>query len=300
MSIDVEEWFQVSNLRGSIPRGSWHAQERRLEQVMERMLLLMEKWEVKATCFVLGWIAERSPELVVRIAQAGHEIASHGYGHDLVHDLDRASFRDDIERSKRILEDLCGRAVLGYRAPSFSVTEWALPILRDAGFTYDSSLFPTTLRHSRYGKLDAQGARIVPTEATPVEVRLSCLNVGGHALPWAGGGYFRLLPYPIFRRGVRRILRTGAPYVFYIHPWELDAEQPRVRGLSRGERFRHYINLEKTESRWTSLLRDFDWMPIRDLITHEERRRRRRADAMGMPQRHGGDMSGIVTQGRSL
>ncbi len=271
MSIDVEEWFQVENLRGAISRQSWSSQESRVERTMERMLLLMERRGVKATCFILGWIAERSPHLVHRIAAAGHEIASHGYGHELVHTLDRASFRADIELSKRILEDISGQPVLGYRAPSFSLTEWALPILRDAGFEYDSSLFPITLSHSRYGKIELESDKGAPLGMYQglVEVNLSCLTLGAHALPWAGGGYFRLIPYRVFRHGVRRILRSGRPYVFYIHPWELDAGQPRVRGLKGSERFRHYLNLEKTESRWTALLRDFEWMPIRDLIAFE-------------------------------
>ena len=272
MSIDVEEWFQVENLRGSISRHSWNVQESRVERTMERMLLLMEKRGVKATCFILGWIAERSPHLVHRIAQAGHEIASHGYGHELVHTLDRTSFRADIELSKRILEDISGQPVLGYRAPSFSLTEWALPILRDVGFEYDSSLFPITLSHSRYGKVElgsGTGGQLHTYQGL-VEVSLSCLTLGRHAFPWAGGGYFRLIPYPVFRRGVRRILRSGRSYVFYIHPWELDPGQPRVRGLKGSERFRHYLHLEKAESRWTALLRDFDWMPIRDLIAFEK------------------------------
>lgn len=268
MSIDVEEWFQVENLRQSITRDSWPAQERRVEQTMERMLLLMEQWDVKATCFILGWTAERAPQLVQRIAEAGHEIASHGYGHQLVSDLDPASFRADVELSKRILEDISGQVVIGYRAPSFSLTEWALPILRDVGFEYDSSLFPISFAHSRYGKIGSATDNGGPFASHDglVEVSLSCLTVARRALPWAGGGYFRLIPYPVFRRGVRSILRSGAPYVFYIHPWELDVGQPRVPGLKRSERFRHYLNLQKTESRWTALLRDFEWMPIRDLL----------------------------------
>ena len=271
MSIDVEEWFQVENLRRSISRDSWSGRELRAEQTVERMLALMEAWNVRATCFVLGWVAEHSPGLVRRIAEAGHEVASHGYGHALLPELGEVAFRADVERSKRLLEELTGQPVVGYRAPSFSLTEWALPVLGELGFEYDSSYFPTTVRHDRYGRLEAEGVDEAPLakSARITEVSLSCLRVGRHALPWAGGGYFRIVPYPVFRLGVRRILREGRPYVFYIHPWELDADQPRVGGLSRTERLRHYLNLERTEARWNALLRDFAWMPIRELVAHE-------------------------------
>ena len=272
MSIDVEDWFHVQNLRRVVPRETWNAQQVRVEAAMDRMLALMAQANVRATCFVLGWVAERLPGLVRRIADAGHEIASHGYGHDLVYDLRPAEFRDDVRRSKALLEDLSGRQVLGYRAPSFSITDWAFPILREEGFAYDSSFFPTTVAHPRYGRpsgLSSDGAAISRHEDL-TEVSLSCLPVGTRALPWAGGGYLRLLPYVVFKRGVERILRSGGPYVFYIHPWELDAEQPRVRGLKASERLKHYLNLGRAEARWTSLLRDFDWMPIADALARLE------------------------------
>jgi polysaccharide deacetylase family protein (PEP-CTERM system associated) len=270
MSIDVEDWFHVQNLRRVVPKEAWDAQQLRVEPTMDRMLELMAHANVRATCFVLGWVAERLPGLVRRIADAGHEIASHGYGHDLVYDLRPAEFRDDVERSKGLLEDLSGRRVVGYRAPNFSITDWAFPILREVGFEYDSSFFPTTISHPRYGKpssLRLDGS-IVEHEGL-TEVSLSCLPMGARALPWAGGGYLRLLPYAVFRRGVERILRRG-PYVFYIHPWELDVDQPRVSGLKPSERLRHYLNLERTEVRWCSLLRDFDWMPIAEVLAARE------------------------------
>jgi polysaccharide deacetylase family protein (PEP-CTERM system associated) len=285
MSIDVEEWFQVENLRRSIRRDTWKGRELRAERTMERMLPLMADANVRATCFVLGWVAERSPGLVRRIAEAGHEIGSHGYGHELLSELTPATFRADVRRSKAVLEDLVNRPVVGYRAPSFSMTDWALPILRDLGFRYDSSYFPITFSHRRYGKLRTAGdAPSRPTDHDGIaEISLSCLRVGRRALPWAGGGYFRVIPYPVFRYGVRRILRSGEPYVFYLHPWELDAEQPRVPGLRSTERLRHYINLERTEARWAALLRDFAWMPIRDLVVHEERRARTVGSQGGIP-----------------
>jgi polysaccharide deacetylase family protein (PEP-CTERM system associated) len=269
MSIDVEEWFQVESMSRVVPRDTWPSRESRVEKAMDRMLELMADRNVKATCFVLGSVAERAPQLVRRIVDAGHEIASHGYGHQLIHESDPAGFRADVERSKDLLEDLSGQPVRGYRAPSFSLTDWAIPILEEVGFEYDSSLFPTTIAHDRYGRPDSLkhdgGLLVRPGGLT--EVSLSCLTVGGQALPWAGGGYFRLIPYPVFKRGVQRILRSGRPYVFYIHPWELDTGQPRVSGLTRSERFRHYLNIAKTESRWSSLLRDFHWLTIAELLS---------------------------------
>lgn len=268
MSIDVEEWFHVENLRRVVPRDTWHKQQLRVEKSMDRMLQMMAEWGVRSTCFVLGSVAERTPQLVRRITEAGHEIASHGYDHELIHESEPARFRSDVERSKKLLEDISNQDVRGYRAPSFSLTDWALPILQEVGFEYDSSLFPTTISHSRYGRPAG------PRQSHPVmrhdgltEVSLSCLTLGARALPWAGGGYFRLIPYPAFKLGVKRILSSGKPYVFYIHPWELDRDQPRLDGLTRSERMRHYLNIEKTESRWNSLLRDFSWVTIGDLVS---------------------------------
>lgn len=275
MSIDVEEWFHVQNLRRVVPRETWGTQQLRVEKVMDRMLEVMAETNVRATCFVLGWVAERLPQLVRRIADAGHEIASHGYGHDLVYDLGPEEFRNDIRRSKGLLEDIAGRRVRGYRAPSFSITDWAFPILRDASFDYDSSFFPTTIAHSRYGRPSGvlrDGGSIARLEGL-TEVSLSCLPVGSQALPWAGGGYVRLIPYSVFKLGVKRIIRGGNPYVFYIHPWELDPAQPRPNGLKPGERLRHYLNLERTEARWRSLLRDFEWITIADLLARVENER---------------------------
>lgn len=275
MSIDVEDWYHVENLRRVVPRHTWQAQQLRVDRAMDHMLELMAKWNVKATCFVLGVVAERAPELVRRIADAGHEIASHGHRHELVSELKPAEFRADVAESKQLLEDMTGQRVRGYRAPSFSLTEWAFPILRDVGFEYDSSLFPTTIAHDRYGKLAWLNAREGPIvrHGGLTEVSMSCLSLGAHALPWAGGGYFRLMPYRVFKLGVERILSSGKPYVFYIHPWELDVTQPRLGGLRRTERIRHYLNLEKTESRWISLLRDFRWMTIGELLSQLEEMR---------------------------
>jgi polysaccharide deacetylase family protein (PEP-CTERM system associated) len=267
MSIDVEDWFQVENLTGVIRRDTWNTRELRVERNMDRMLSLMSENDVRSTCFVLGWVAEKCPELIKRIASEGHEIASHGYAHELLGTLSPEQFRADVERSKTLLEDLTGAEVIGYRAPAFSITDWAIPILHELGFSYDSSVFPTVV-HDRYGRLTGLKAGEPVVELLPGfhEACVSCLNVGSKGLPWGGGGYFRLIPYPVFRRGVDRILRGGQPYVFYIHPWEIDPGQPRIEGLARGYRFRHYVGLASCERRFGSLLADFRWSTMAQLL----------------------------------
>lgn len=267
MSVDVEDWFQVENLKPVIPRASWDARERRVERNTMRILDLLDEQQVKGTFFILGWVAERHPGLIRRIAEGGHEIACHGYGHDLLYTLTEAEFRADIDRCKKLLEDVTGAPVLGYRAPSFSITDWAIPILQEMGFQYDSSVFPT-VAHDRYGRLTGVDAGRPILELRPdfYEVCISCLPVGNRGLPWGGGGYFRMIPYLPWQAGVRRILGTGSPYVFYIHPWEVDPGQPRVDGLGRLSRFRHYVNLDRCEDRFRSLVTAFQWTTIKSVL----------------------------------
>lgn len=267
MSVDVEDWFQVENLKPVVARESWERRERRVERNTDRILELLGQRQQRATFFILGWVAERHPELIRRIAAAGHEIASHGYGHDLVYELTHDQFRADVGRSKQILEDLTGQAVRGYRAPCFSITDWAVAILQELGFQYDSSVFPT-MAHDRYGRLTGVGVGrpVVALRPGFYEVCISCLPLGGRGLPWGGGGYFRMLPYRVWNGGVTRILRAGTPYVFYLHPWEIDPGQPRVSGLGRVNYFRHYLNLARCEARFRSLLRDFSWTTVGDLL----------------------------------
>jgi polysaccharide deacetylase family protein (PEP-CTERM system associated) len=267
MSIDVEDWFQVENLKSVVARDTWDDRELRVERNTDRMLELLDERGIRCTCFILGWIADHAPDLVRRIAAAGHEIASHGYGHDLVYALSEEEFRQDVDRSKKLLEDLTGSVVRGYRAPSFSITDWAITVLHELEFTYDSSAFPT-VAHDRYGKLSGMRAGEPIVELAPGfrEVCISCVNLGRKGVPWGGGGYFRIIPYGIFRRGVRRILASGQPYVFYIHPWEIDPGQPRVSGLKPTHRFRHYVNLDKGDARYGRLLADFEWTTIGDLL----------------------------------
>jgi polysaccharide deacetylase family protein (PEP-CTERM system associated) len=271
MSIDVEDWFQVENLKPVIPRETWDSRESRVVRNTTRILDLLQEHEARATFFVLGWVAERQPQLIRRIAEGGHELASHGYGHDLIYHLSPAEFRSDVERGKKLVEDVTGQRVTGYRAPSFSITDWAVSILQELGFEYDSSVFPT-VAHDRYGRLTGVDASQPILELRPGfhEVCISCLPLGRRGLPWGGGGYFRMLPYKAWRAGVRRILAGGSPYMFYLHPWEIDPGQPRVQGLSPVSRFRHYLNLARCEDRFAALLRDFSWTSVRSVL--EQRR----------------------------
>ena len=267
MSIDVEDWFQVENLKGAIAPASWPLRELRVERSTERLLELMDVRGVRSTFFVLGWLAQRFPDLVRRIAAAGHEVATHGYGHELVYDLSPQAFREDVRRSIGLLEDATGSKIRGYRAPSFSITDWAPAILQELGLEYDSSLLPSIV-HGRYGRLSncATSASIFEIRPGFHEIRLSTLRIGRHHLPWAGGGYFRLIPYRLFSRGVRRILAGGQPYVFYLHPWEIDADQPRLRGLPPSHAFRHYHNLAVCRNRFARLLRDFHWTTLAEVL----------------------------------
>lgn len=267
MSIDVEDWFQVENLKAVVARDTWDERDLRVERNTDRMLEIMADHDVTGTCFILGWVAEKCPQLIKRIADAGHEIASHGYGHDLIYSLSHDEFREDIKRGVGIVQDITGAEIRGYRAPSFSITDWAIDILMEFGITYDSSAFPT-VAHDRYGKLSGMRAGVPIQEIRPGfhEVCVSVLKLGKKGVPWAGGGYFRLFPYPLFKWGVSKILSSGTPYVFYIHPWEIDPGQPRMSGLKRSHAFRHYNNLGKCDARYDGLMGAFEWCTMRELL----------------------------------
>lgn len=267
LSIDVEDWFHSENLKGVIGRDTWDMCPLRVERNTMRMLEILAERKVRATLFVLGWVAERCPQIVRAIAAAGHEVASHGYGHELVYSLRSDQFRADITRSKKFLEDLTSKPVRGYRAPCFSITPWALPILQEVGFDYDSSVVPA-IAHDRYGRLDGMeaGMPIVSLRDGFYEASISCVRFGRRGLPWGGGGYFRLMPYPLWTYGVRAILRSGSPYIFYIHPWEIDPGQPRPTGLRGSNAFRQHVNLDRCESRFAALVGAFEWMPLGELI----------------------------------
>lgn len=260
LTIDVEDYFQVSALAPYIDRQAWDGVECRVEANVERILALLSGRDVKATFFTLGWIAERYPAMVRRIVAQGHELASHGHGHQRVGDLSAAQFRDDVTRAKRILEDAGGCRVLGYRAPSFSIGRanlWALDILGEAGYRYSSSIYP--IRHDHYGMPEAP--RFAYRTANGLlEVPMTTLRVANRNLPSSGGGYFRLLPYAASRWMIRRVNgHDRRPAVFYFHPWEIDPDQPRIAGVDLKTRFRHYLNLGRMESRLQRLLSDFRW-----------------------------------------
>lgn len=265
MTVDVEDYFHASVFDGVLPRSRWEAMESRVCPNVGRLLDIFSEFDVRGTFFVLGWVAERFPDLVRRIAQSGHEVASHGYGHRLVYDQSPEAFREDLRRAKEAIESAAGAPVTGYRAPSFSITTrslWALDVLIEEGYRYDASIFP--IRHDRYGipTSPRHSYHVKRSRGTLVEVPASTVQVGPLTLPIAGGGYFRILPYTWTRWGLRRVNRVeGLPAVFYVHPWEIDPDQPvlPVRGLSR---YRHYRNLDQTERRLRTLLRDFAFGPL--------------------------------------
>lgn len=260
LTIDVEDYFQVSAFAPYIARHEWDARECRVERNVERILQLLGDHDTRATFFTLGWVAERYPQLVRRIVDGGHELASHGYGHQRASDLDRGAFVADITRAKGLLEDVSGRAVHGYRAPSFSIDArnlWAFDCLARAGHRYSSSIYP--IRHDHYGMPEApRFAHRV--HADLLEVPATTLRLFQRNLPSSGGGYFRLLPYPVSRWMIRRVNAADREAaVFYFHPWEIDPGQPRVAGIDAKTRFRHYVNIGRTERRLAQLLRDFRW-----------------------------------------
>jgi polysaccharide deacetylase family protein (PEP-CTERM system associated) len=320
LTIDVEDYFQVSAFERCVSRDCWDSYPLRVVGNTLRILDLLAASGVKATFFVLGWIAERKPELVKEIVKRGHEVASHGYGHQRIYNQSRAEFREDVRKSKNILEDISGEKVLGYRAPSYSIsrdTLWAYDELLEAGYSYDSSVFP--IRHDLYGIPDwprhpftvekgvdgqwrpvseqrtaysvqrsgddeqgsessshwslvtgqlSSGPCSLTANRYPLfcEIPITTLSIAGKNFPIAGGGYFRFFPYPFTRWGLRRINRVERrSFVFYMHPWEIDPDQPRISDAGQKSRFRHYLNLNRTEGRFLALLKDFRFAPVREV-----------------------------------
>jgi polysaccharide deacetylase family protein (PEP-CTERM system associated) len=262
MTCDVEDYFQVSAFAPFITRDSWHARECRVEANMERILALFGEAGVKATFFTLGWIAERYPHVVRAIVDGGHELASHGYSHLRASEQARAEFAQDIRRSKRLLEDIGGQEVVGYRAPSFSIGAdnlWALDTLLEAGYRYSSSIYP--ISHDHYGMPAAPRFAFYPNGPDGLlEVPITTVRLMQRNLPAGGGGYFRLLPYSLSRWMMERVNKVDRESaIFYFHPWEMDPGQPRPDGLSAKARFRHYINIGRMEQRVRQLTRDFAW-----------------------------------------
>ncbi len=260
ITIDLEDWFQVENFKNCIPFSQWSDSEQRYGYSTRKLLKIFDEKEIKATFFILGWNAEREPELVREIHDFGHEIASHGYSHNLCSDVDDEELREDLKKSKNILEDITGSQVCGYRAPGFSITDQAISHLKELGYTYDSSYNSFGLNH-RHGEIDLtqydkKMLAYLDTEGF-CELPISNLRIGNMVFPWGGGGYFRLLNKTLFRLGVERILGKESGYVFYAHPWEIDHEQPRVKEASLLFRFRHYLNLKKFKDKLSSFIESF-------------------------------------------
>ncbi|HLI18383.1 MAG TPA: XrtA system polysaccharide deacetylase [Rhodanobacteraceae bacterium] len=259
MTVDVEDYFQVAAFEKCIRREDWPRWPVRVEANTRRVLELFGRYRISATFFVLGWVAERFPALVRDIGAAGHEIASHGFGHERLTNITRDQFREGVTRTKHLLEDISGTAVYGYRAPSYSIgptTLWAHDELREAGYRYSSSIVP--IHHDLYGMPSAPRFAFFTGRAGVLEVPVTTVRLWGRNWPCGGGGYFRLLPYAMFRRGLRRVNRQDrSSGVFYFHPWEVDPEQPRVPGVTLKNRVRHYINLKRTAPRVERLLGDF-------------------------------------------
>ncbi|NLV23306.1 MAG: DUF3473 domain-containing protein [Deltaproteobacteria bacterium] len=292
LSIDVEDYFQVSAFEDISPRNSWDGFEPRVEANTDRVLRCLSDASVKGTFFILGWVAERFPALIRRIAEEGHEVACHGLNHERLTGISRESFRRDIRRGKKLLENLTGRPVWGFRAPSFSIspdTLWAFDELLEAGYRYDSSVFP--IKHDFYGLPDwpdspfwvkslgdgqwvpdlfsgaVEDFSNIPAAGRVLEIPIPTLKLLGRKWPIAGGGYFRLYPYFLTRWGLRHINEAeGKAFVFYVHPWEFDPQQPVMKGARLKSRVRHYLNLDKTESRFRSLLKDFSFGRICDML----------------------------------
>lgn len=268
MSVDVEDYFHVHAFADLIDRSSWDDFPARVETNTYRLLNLMADMRASGTFFMLGWVADRFPKLVQAIVADGHELASHGHAHQTIQCQDRTQFRQDVRRSKAILEDISGISVRGYRAPSFSIrqdTWWAYDILEEEGYVYSSSVYP--ISHDHYGMPEASRVPFYPRQTNFLEIPLTTVRVLRRNWPAAGGGYFRLLPYGASAWSMRRVHKAdGIPCVFYCHPWEVDPDQPRIRQARFKSRMRHYLNIERMHARLERLMRDFAWGRIDEVF----------------------------------
>ena len=268
MTVDVEDYFHVSAFENTINRSDWDKLPVRVEKKTYELVDLFEKHNVKATFFVLGWVAERYPELVRKIVDSGHELASHGYGHERVTELTPAQFRQDVDRSKKFLEDLSGVQVKGYRAPSFSINDsnkWVFDELKSLGFIYSSSTYP--VKHDLYGVPHWPRFKYQLDNGL-IEIPLTTLKIGQKTLPISGGGYFRLYPYFLTRFLLNAFhRREQSSGIFYMHPWEMDPDQPRQKGISAKSAFRHYLNINRHQRRLETMLGDFSWGRMDDVFS---------------------------------
>jgi polysaccharide deacetylase family protein (PEP-CTERM system associated) len=274
LTFDVEDWFQVENFKGYIEFSTWNSFELRVEKNTFKILDLLDSFSFKpkATFFILGWIAEKLPHLVCEIHMRGHEVASHGFDHKLCNDLSRSDLIKDLKSSKEFLEEIIDTRVHGFRAPSFAINNTVLKSIQGAGYTYDSS-YNSFSSHGRYGTIDLSQAEKIEAchriKASFFELPISNLKFRNKVVPFGGGGYFRLFPFFFFKFGMRSVLKNDKAFVFYAHPWEFDPGQPRVEKASRGFKFRHYVNLSKTESKLKALLykfRDCNFITCMDYI----------------------------------
>ncbi|MEJ2610836.1 MAG: DUF3473 domain-containing protein [Candidatus Thiodiazotropha sp.] len=270
ITVDVEDYYQVSAFAKQIKKDVWESFESRVERNTHRLLDIFEKKKIKGTFFVLGWVAERNQKLVKEIADQGHEVACHGYSHDLIYNQTPEQFLEETSRAKEIIEDIIGVKVKGYRAASYSIISkslWALDILSELGFEYDSSIFP--IMHDRYGIPGAQTIpHILETEKGNriIEYPLSTVGFSKRRFPVSGGGYFRLFPYWLSKAGLKRVnVHDQVPFIFYMHPWEIDEGQPRIES-SRLSKFRHYNNIDKFEVRLLRLIDDFEFSTVSNVL----------------------------------
>ncbi len=262
MTVDVEDYFQVEAFAGRIDRSEWDHQSLRVDRSTERVLDLFGRHNVKATFFTLGWVAERFPSLIQRIVGEGHELAAHGYEHRRIFEQSPELFRDDVRRTKRVLEDLSGSKVNGYRAATFSMSReclWAYDILSEEGYSYSTSIYP--IRHDLYGMPDAPRFSFWPGKQGGIEeYPMTTVEIGKSVFPGGGGGYFRLLPYALSRAAISRTnRREKRPFMFYFHPWEVDPGQPKIPDLSWKSRFRHYTGLKHMERKLERVISEFNW-----------------------------------------
>jgi polysaccharide deacetylase family protein (PEP-CTERM system associated) len=254
MSVDVEDWFQVENYASALPRNNWSKLEFRVEQNLDLLLNIFEHNKIKATFFTLGWIAQKAPNIVKKISSLGHEIASHGWSHKPIWDMEKEEFRNEIKQSRSFLSDLSGQSVVGYRAPTCSITEktlWALEVLAEEGYKYDSSIFP--VHHDRYGIPNAP-LNIHKRDEGIWEIPLTVLEIGHYRLPTCGGGYLRLYPLLLTQYAITRANKLGRPANIFVHPWEFDPLQPRVKGISFTKHFRHHVGIKNNKSKLEKLI----------------------------------------------
>ncbi|MBI5787396.1 MAG: polysaccharide deacetylase family protein [Candidatus Schekmanbacteria bacterium] len=266
-SVDVEDWFHSENL--PVTYHDWPNLESRVTRNTEKLLSILDKYQIKGTFFILGWVAQRERNLVLEIKARGHEIACHGFNHQLVYRLSESEFKDDTKKAKDLLEDITGGKILGYRASNFSITDRAIDILRELGFGYDSSLCPV-FYHDRYGKLNNYqidpNADVIQLHPGFWEVTIPVWQIGKYSLPWGGGGYFRLLPYPLYKIGIKSIVKKRPSFLFYIHPREIDPGQPYFAQIPWMGRFRHYVGLKQAETRLNHLCKDYKFQPIKEKL----------------------------------